>query len=62
MGWLALEGASLKEIAGRSAGDLLPVPWIEPEDAAAAVVYLCSDRPRHMTGAEFAIDAGLLTR
>jgi SDR family mycofactocin-dependent oxidoreductase len=57
-----LEGATPAEIAERSAGNLQPVPWIEPEDVAAAVVYLASHRGRHITGAQFVIDAGLLTR
>jgi len=61
-GLAALEGASPREIAERSAGNLLPVPWIEPEDVAWAVVYLASDRARAITGSEFVLDAGLLTR
>jgi SDR family mycofactocin-dependent oxidoreductase len=61
-GLAALEGATPREIAERSAGNLLPVPWIEPEDVAAAVLYLASDKARYITGAEFVIDAGLLTR
>src|SRR5262249_42757691 len=36
-GLAALEGATPQQIAGRSAGNLLPGPWIEPEDRAAAV-------------------------
>lgn len=61
-GLAQLEGATAVEIAERSAGNLLPVPWIEPEDVAHAVVYLVSDRARFITGAQFVIDAGLLTR
>jgi SDR family mycofactocin-dependent oxidoreductase len=61
-GLAAMEGATPQEIAERSAGNLLPVPWIEPEDVAAAVVFLVSDKARFMTGTEFVIDAGLLTR
>ena len=57
-----LEGLTPREIAERSAGNLLPVPWIEPEDVANAVLFLSSDKARFMTGAEFVIDAGLLTR
>lgn len=57
-----LEGATAEEIAERSAGNLLPVPWIEPEDVVEAVLYLASDRARYVTGAQFVIDAGLLTR
>jgi SDR family mycofactocin-dependent oxidoreductase len=61
-GLAALEGLTPKEIAERSAGNLLPVPWIEPEDVANAVLYLASDRARYVTGAPLVIDAGLLTR
>ncbi|MGD9723661.1 MAG: SDR family NAD(P)-dependent oxidoreductase [Pirellulales bacterium] len=61
-GLAALEGATPTEIAERSAGNLLAAPWIEPEDVAAAVVYLASDKARFITGSQFVIDAGLLTR
>jgi SDR family mycofactocin-dependent oxidoreductase len=61
-GLAALEGATPLEIAERSAGNLLDAPWIEPEDVAAAVVYLASDRARFITGSQFVLDAGLLTR
>ena len=54
--------ATPKEIAERSAGNLLDVPWIEPADVAAAVVYLASDRARFITGSQFVLDAGLLSR
>ena len=61
-GLAALEGATPQQIAERSAGNLLAVPWIEPEDVAAAVVFLASDRARYITGSQFVLDAGLLTR
>jgi SDR family mycofactocin-dependent oxidoreductase len=61
-GLAELEGLTTREIAERSAGNLLPVPWIEPEDVAHAVLYLASDRARYVTGAPFVIDAGLLSR
>jgi SDR family mycofactocin-dependent oxidoreductase len=61
-GLAALEGLTPTEIAERSAGNLLPVPWVEPEDVAAAVLYLASDDARYVTGAQFVIDAGLLSR
>jgi len=61
-GLAELEGLSPREIAERSAGNLLPVPWIEPEDVANAVLYLASERARFMTGAPLILDAGLLSR
>jgi SDR family mycofactocin-dependent oxidoreductase len=61
-GLASLEGLTPREIAERSAGNLLPVPWIEPEDVAQAVLYLASERARFITGAPFILDAGLLSR
>jgi SDR family mycofactocin-dependent oxidoreductase len=61
-GLAELEGLTPQEIAERSAGNLLPVPWIEPEDVAQAVLYLASERARFITGAPLVLDAGLLTR
>ena len=43
-GLAAMEGLTAREVAERSAGNLLPVPWIEPQDVADAVVYLASDK------------------
>ncbi len=61
-GLAELEGLTPREVAERSAGNLLPVPWIEPEDVAQAVLFLVSDSARYVTGSEFVLDAGLLTR
>ncbi|HMJ47995.1 MAG TPA: mycofactocin-coupled SDR family oxidoreductase [Ferruginibacter sp.] len=61
-GLAALEGKTPKEIGEASAGNLLPVPWIEADDVAAAVLYLVSDNARFVTGSQFVIDAGLLTK
>ncbi|MDR1410632.1 MAG: SDR family oxidoreductase [Spirochaetaceae bacterium] len=61
-GLAAMEGLTPVEIAERSAGNLLPVPWIEAEDTAYLVAYLASDKARFATGAQFTLDAGLLTR
>src|SRR5215210_4655798 len=61
-GLAAMEGKTPEEIAEASAGNLLPVPWIEASDVAEAVRFLVSDRARYMTGSEFVLDAGLLTR
>lgn len=61
-GLAVLEGATTQEIAERSAGNLLPVPWIEPNDVAGLVLYLVSDKARFVTGSQFVLDAKLLTR
>jgi len=61
-GLAAMEGATPQEIAERSAGNLLPVPWIEPIDVAEAVVWLASPKARFVTGSQLVLDAGLLTR
>jgi NAD(P)-dependent dehydrogenase (short-subunit alcohol dehydrogenase family) len=57
-----LEGTTPQAIAERSAGNLLPVPWIETEDVVHAVRYLSSTQARYVTGTQFVLDAGLLTR
>jgi NAD(P)-dependent dehydrogenase (short-subunit alcohol dehydrogenase family) len=61
-GLAELEGASPLEIAERSAGNLLPVPWIEAEDVAEAVLFVASDGATYVTGSTLVVDAGLLTR
>ena len=61
-GLAELEGMTTKEIAERSAGNLLPVPWIEPRDVAEAVLYLAGESGRYVTGTTLVLDAGLLTR
>ncbi len=61
-GLAELEGSTPREIAERSAGNLINVPWVEPEDVANAVVFLASDKSRFVTGSQFVLDAGLLSR
>ena len=60
-GLAAMEGKTPMEIAEASAGNLLPVPWVEPEDVAAMVLYLAGEKARYITGSQFVLDAGLLS-
>jgi len=61
-GLAELEGTTAVEIAERSASNLLPVPWIETEDVVESVKFLASDKAKYITGSQFVLDAGLLTR
>ena len=61
-GLAELEGLTPRDVAERSAGNLINVPWVEAEDVANAVVFLASDKSRFVTGSQFILDAGLLTR
>jgi len=38
--------------------NMLPIPWIEPADVSAAVVYLASNASRYVTASSMYIDAG----
>ena len=60
-GLAAMEGMTPQEIAERSAGNLLPVPWVEPEDVANLVLWVASDKARYVTGSQLVLDAGLLS-
>lgn len=60
-GLAAMEGMTPQEIAERSAGNLQPVPWVEPEDTANMVLFLASEKARYCTGGQYLLDAGLLT-
>ena len=42
--------------------NLLPIPWMEPEDVAQAALWLVSDAARYLTGVALPIDAGLLLK
>jgi len=60
-GLAAMEGMTPIEIAQRSAGNLLPVPWVEADDVANLVLFLAGEKARYATGSQFVLDAGLLS-
>lgn len=39
-----------------------PVPWLEPEEVTAVVVFLASESARHITGSVVDVDAGASAR
>ncbi len=39
--------------------NLLPVPWVEAEDIANALLFLASDEARYVTGVALPVDAGM---
>jgi (+)-trans-carveol dehydrogenase len=40
----------------------LPVPWVESLDVSNAVLFLCSDEARYITGVTLPVDAGNLAK
>jgi NAD(P)-dependent dehydrogenase (short-subunit alcohol dehydrogenase family) len=40
----------------------LPVPWLEPEDVANAVLFLASEEARYITGVALPVDLGALLK
>jgi (+)-trans-carveol dehydrogenase len=44
--------------AGFAEMNLLPIPWVDPVDISNAIVWLCSDAARYVTGVTLPVDAG----
>ncbi|UDY34627.1 mycofactocin-coupled SDR family oxidoreductase [Dermatobacter hominis] len=44
--------------------DMQPMgnPWVEVDDVSNAILFLCSDEARYITGTTLAVDAGALTK
>ena len=40
----------------------LPIPWIEAGDVSAAILWLCSDEARYITGVTLPVDGGSLLK
>jgi SDR family mycofactocin-dependent oxidoreductase len=58
-----LEHPTREDVAPAMAGlHVQPVPWIEPEEITAAVVFLASEAARHITGSVIDVDAGASAR
>ena len=58
-----LEHPTAEDVApGMAALHVQPVPWIEPEEITAAVVFLASEGARHITGSVIDVDAGASAR
>ncbi len=58
-----LEHPTMDDVAPALAAlHVQPVPWIEPEEVSDAVVFLCSDGARHITGAVLDVSAGASAR
>jgi SDR family mycofactocin-dependent oxidoreductase len=52
-----------EDVAGVMASlHVQPVPWLDPEEVTAAVVFLCSEGARHITGSVIDVDAGASAR
>jgi SDR family mycofactocin-dependent oxidoreductase len=45
-----------------SLNSLPDIPWIEPADVSEAVLWLCSDHARYVTGVAMPIDAGNIVK
>jgi (+)-trans-carveol dehydrogenase len=54
-----LENPTIEDVAQVLAPlNLLPVPWLEPEDISNALLWLVSDEARYVTGVALPVDAG----
>jgi (+)-trans-carveol dehydrogenase len=45
-----------------TAGNALPIPWVEPADISSAALFLASDEARYITGVTLPVDAGFLVK
>jgi SDR family mycofactocin-dependent oxidoreductase len=58
-----LEHPTREDVApGMTSLHVQPVPWLEPEEITAAVVFLASEGARHITGSVIDVDAGASAR
>lgn len=50
------------EIIAKNKVNLLETPWVEVEDVVNMVLFLASDKARYLTGSQFVIDAGRVSK
>ncbi len=50
------------EFFARSLTNLLPVPHVEPMDVSEAMLYLCAESGRYITGVTMPVDAGIVVK
>ena len=53
------EGAHESFAAASATTNLLPTPWVEPDDVSNALLFLASDASRFITGVALPVDAGM---
>lgn len=56
------ECVRFQEANGSDMSNLLPIDMLEPQEVTEAVVWVASERARHMTGSELRLDAGFTIR
>jgi NAD(P)-dependent dehydrogenase (short-subunit alcohol dehydrogenase family) len=56
-----VNGQSPEDIASQAAGDAVTGRFTRPQEVAALVLLLASDRAENITGADIAIDGGLIS-
>ena len=42
--------------------EVLDIPWLQPSDISDALLWLCSDEARYVTGVMLPVDAGSTTK
>jgi (+)-trans-carveol dehydrogenase len=58
-----LDAPTKDDVIGSFTGtNLLPVPWMQPQDISNAILYLVSDAGRYATGTTQLLDSGFLAR
>jgi (+)-trans-carveol dehydrogenase/(-)-trans-carveol dehydrogenase len=58
-----LEKATKEDFAAAATQmNLIPVPWLEDFDISNAIIFLCSDEARYITGVTLPVDAGVMVK